>query len=173
MALLQNTKILMLLLAVGAAGTIYFFFLESDEEYLKKTTLKMVKALTSPVESTNMLSMTNRMQPLLEPMHFSIKFEVFQNNQVTFKRESVASMRSVIISYLRDIEKLKLNSVKKENITAQVSKENKNEKTGQVSFLITGQTENADMNCQVQMDWKYEKKKWRIYYIKAFDCQGL
>lgn len=171
MVLLKNFKILILL--AGIAGAIYFFFSESDENYLKKTTLRMIDLLVAPLESSNMSSMIGRVRQVTEPMHFSVKLEISQNDQVIFKRESAASIRSMVGSYFGAKEKLTLESVKEENLTAQVSKESDGKKTGQVSFLITGQAEGASLSCQVKMDWKYEKKDWRIYHIKAFDCQGV
>jgi len=167
---LKNVKVLILL--AGIAGAIYFLFLESDEDYLKKTTLKMIDLLVSPLDSSNMSSVIGRVRQVTEPMHFSIKFEVFQNEQVLFKRESSASMRSMIGAYFGAKEKLTLHSVKEENLTAQVLKESSEMKTGQVFFLITGQAKGSSVSCQVKMDWRYEKKNWRIYHIKAFDCQG-
>ncbi len=171
MVLLRNPKILIIL--VGIAGAVYFFFLESDEDYLKKTTLKMIDLLVSPLDSSNMASVIGRVRKVTEPMHFSVKFEVSKNDQVIFERESAAAMRSMVGSYFGAKEKLTLQSVKEENLTTQVSKASDEKKTGQVSFLITGQADSASMSCQIKMDWKYEKKDWRIYQIKAFDCQGV
>lgn len=172
MALLKNIKVLILLAGIATA-VYFFFFLESDEDYLKKTTVKMIDLLASPLDSSNMSSLIGRVRQVTEPMHFSIKFEVSQNDKIIFKRESAASMRSVVGGYFRAKDKLALHSVKEENLTAQVVKESSEKKTGQVSFLITGQAEDSSMSCQIKMDWKYEKRNWRIYHIKAFDCQGV
>ena len=171
MVLLRNPKLLILL--AGIAGAVFFFWPESDEDYLKKTTLKMIDSLVAPLESSNMASVIGRVRQVTEPMHFSVKFEVSKNDQVVVKRESAAAMRAMVGSYFGAKEKLKLQSVKEENLTAQVLKESDEKKTAQVSFLITGQAEGASMSCQLKMDWKYEKKNWRIYHIKAFDCQGV
>ncbi|MDE0152019.1 MAG: hypothetical protein OXK80_05965 [Bdellovibrionales bacterium] len=167
----QNLKLLVLL--AGIAGAVFFFWPENDEEYLKKTTLKMIDLLVAPLESSNMASVVGRVRQVTEPMHFSVKFEISQNDRVIFKRESASSIRSMVGSYFGAKERLTLDSVKEENLTAQVLKESNDKKTGDVSFLITGQAGNSSMSCQVQMDWKYEKKEWRIYYIKASECQGV
>lgn len=169
--MISNLKLLILM--AGIAGVVFFFWPESDEEYLKKTTLKMIDLLVAPLESSNMASVVGRVRRVTEPMHFSVNFEISQNSQVVFKRESAASIRSMVGAYFGAKEKLTLESVKEENLIAQVLKESNDKKTGNVSFLITGQTESAGMSCQVQMDWKYEKKEWRIYYIKASECQGI
>ena len=168
---MSNLKLFILL--AGIAGAVFFFWPENDEDYLKKTTLKMIDLLVAPLESSNMASVVGRVRQVTEPMHFSIKFEISQNDQITFKRESAASMRSMVGAYFGAKEKLILESVKEENLTAQVVKESNEKKIGKVSFLITGQAEGSSMSCQIEMDWKYEKKEWRIYYIKAFDCQGV
>ena len=169
MALLGNFKFLALL--AGLAGAVFFFWPEGDEKYLKKTTLKMISALVSPLDSSNMSSVLGRVRQVSEPLHFSVKFEVSQNNQVIFKKESASSLRSMTGSYFGAKDKLQLHSVKEENLKVQVLKED-SQKTAEVSFLITGQAQGESMSCQVKMDWKYDKE-WRIYHIKAWDCQGL
>ena len=168
--MIGNFKLWVLL--AGFAGAVFFFWPESDEAYLKKATLKMIDLLVAPLDSSNMSSMIGRVRQVVEPMHFSVKFEVSQNDQVTFKRESAAEMRSLTGMYFKAEERLKLQSVKEENLAVQVSKESSKQKTAQVSFLITGRTTNESMSCQVTMDWKHEKE-WKIYHIKAFDCQGI
>lgn len=169
MALLLNFKFLVFLAGAAVAG--FFFWPENDEKYLKKTTLKMIDLLVSPLDSSHVPSVIGRVRQVTEPLHFSVKFEVSQNDQVFFKRESASSVRAIVGSYFGSKEKLTLKSVKEENLKVQVSKEN-SQKTAQVSFLITGQLQGADMSCQVNMGWKHEKE-WRIYHIKAVDCQGL
>jgi len=159
--MVQKLKLLALL--AGIAGAVFFFWPESDEEYLKKTTLKMIGLLAAPLDSSDMSSVIGRVRQITEPMHFSLRFEVSQNDQVIFQRESKASIRSMVGSYFGAKEKLTLDFLKEENLAAQVLKKGSDEKTGQVSFLITGQAEGASMSCQVEIDWKYSKKVWHIY----------
>ena len=165
----RNFKLLFFL--VGIVALSIFLWPESDEAYLKKTTLKIIDLLVSPLDSSNKASMIGRMRKITDPIHFSVKFEVFQNEERVFKRESEASLRSVIGAYFGAKDKITLEAVKEENLVVQVFEEK--EKRGEVSFLITGKVQGTDMSCQVKMDWKYEEKKWYIYFIKASECQGL
>ena len=118
MALLGNFKILALL--AGLIGAVFFFWPDNDEKYLKKTTLKMISALVDPLDSSNMSSVVGRVRRVSEPLHFSVKFEIYQKGQVIFKRESASSIRSMAGSYFGAKEKLKLKSVKEESLTVQV-----------------------------------------------------
>ena len=131
----------------------------------------MISALADPLDSSNMSSVVGRVRRVNESLHFSVKFEMLQEDKVVFKRESASAIRSMIGSYFGAKEKLKLKSVKEENLTVQILTED-SQKTAQVSFLITGQVQGGSMSCRVKLDWKYEKE-WRIYHIKALDCQGL
>ncbi len=148
----------------------FFFWPESDEKYLKKSTLKMIDLLVSPLDSSDMSSLVGRVRKVVEPLHFSVQFEVSQNGRVLFKRESAADLRSLTGMYFKSEGRLALKNVKEENLTVQLSEENG--KSAQVNFSITGQSQSRPLSCRVRIDWKYEKD-WRIYHIRAFDCQGI
>ncbi|MDE0519005.1 MAG: hypothetical protein OXH36_05580 [Bdellovibrionales bacterium] len=196
----MNKNLLYVLLVIALLVGVSFYFFQSDEKYIKKTTVTLLKLATpssSPLSTPAILKRVNAMSKYI---HFSVQYEIHINGHI-YQDSSLADLRSSMLIYFRKStnNKWRVDLPAKQEINVKIdsseeipivsensgfkgsvakSKESKSYET----VIPDGyrKTAKATFNIKVAKEGKKascnailnwkKEKKWLIHKIKVFNC---
>lgn len=142
-----------------------FFFWENDEKYLRKTTFKLLKLASVPVQDTNPVTLLKRVEQIAKYVHFDVQFKLQANGQV-WEDHSSGEFRTLLLIYFR---RGGLTQITADNMSVQVDSSTS---TGHVRFKVHGLRRENKVSCEAHLVW-IQEKKWFIKEIKVFSCSPI
>ena len=161
-------------------GVFIFFFWESDEKYLQKTTLKLLKLASVPVQDTNPVALLKRVEQIAKHIHFDVRFKLQVNGQ-TWENRSAGELRTLLLAYFQrgglaqitvDNLSVRINSPGQSREDLPDSPANSSTSTGHVRFKAHGLRRENKVSCEVLLVW-IQEKKWFIKEIEVFSCSPI
>ena len=160
----------MYILLIIAALIAAFYFFQSDEKYIKKTTVKLLKLAVSPATPLSTTAMLNKTNTIAKHIHFSVQYEVNINDHV-YQDRSLADLRSSMLVYFRQPNNWQVDIPVKQEINVKIDSSEGN-KTAEAFFNIKIEKENKKASCNALLHW-IKEKKWLINQIKVFSCSPI
>ena len=143
-------------------GVFVFFFWESDEKYLKKTTLKLIKLASIPVQNANPVTLLNRVEQIAKHIHFDVRFKLQANGQI-WEDQSAGEFRNLLLVYFK---RGGLTQITADNMSVRMDPSTSD---GHVQFKAHGLQRENKISCEVFLVWTKEKK-WFIKKIEVSSC---
>ncbi|MDE0119265.1 MAG: hypothetical protein OXM55_04565 [Bdellovibrionales bacterium] len=117
----MNKNLIYVLLVIVLLIVASFYFFQSDEKYIKKTTVKLLKLAvpsSTPLSTPAMLKKVNIMS---KHIHFSVEYEIHINGHV-YQDSSLADLRSSMLVYFRrsDNNKWQVDLPEKQEINVKI-----------------------------------------------------
>ena len=157
---LKNPFVLLTLLSVAVGG--YLLFWESDEAYLKKTTLQLLKSAEGPFTRQNPVAFLGRVNKIAKHFHFDVAFQLETGGQVR-KGRTAEELRTLLLIYFKQGG---VEEITAEDLTVQKKAESSDYL---VRFTARGRRGKARVSCKVSLLW-IKEKKWFIKEAEVFSC---
>ena len=149
--------ILPLLVAGG-----FFLLWESDEKYLRKTTLRLLKSASAPGGGQNPVAFLRRVDKTAKHFHFDVIFQLRAGGRIR-KGRSAGELRALLLVYFKQGG---LAEVTAEDLTVQKKPESDDYL---VRFTARGRRGEESVSCKVSLTW-IKEKKWFIKEVEVFSC---
>ena len=153
-------KITGFILSIFAIWACVIFF-ESDENYLKKTTEKLIRLSTPSSQSLTDLQILRQAEQITKHIYFDVIFEI-QMDKLNHKSSSLNEIRSLLFSYFKYRFVV---DFKTSNLVVKIGAENR----AIVFFDIILKTKSKNFTCKSQIGW-IKEKSWFIKTIKVSSC---
>lgn len=142
----------------------FWYFLQSEEKYLKRKTLHLISLVSVPTPINNMGAI-QRLNKISSFLRYDVRFHGTLRHK-TFKANNLQEIRAFMGIYFKQTQKA-LWQV--ENLKVEVKKK---ERAGLVVLTIQGEWNEKKAWCKTQLHWLKEKK-WLIHHIEALKCKEL
>ena len=149
-----------LLLALFIGGSLWYF-LQTDEKYLKKKT-KMFISLASFSSPVPQIQAARRVSKISELLRFDVYMEVKVQKKI-YKTKNLQQIKSFLLPYFLEAQTAQW---KEENLKVKIDEK---KKEALVSLLIKGNYDETTLQCQMNVQWLKEEN-WLIQNIKVFQC---
>lgn len=144
-----------------------FFFTQSDESYLKQTTIKLIKIADPAASHKTELVVFRKINEAVKHIHFSVQYKVDLGDYI-YKDRSVAELKSLMFTYFKQSKDVKITMLSEKDIAVNIDTTQK-DKTAKLNFPIMAHKENENRSCEVSLFWKKEEK-WLIHEILVSKC---
>ena len=165
----MNKNLLYILLGTIILIVASFYFLQSDEKYIKKTTVKLLNLVVPSSPSLSTTAILKKVNTMSEYVHFSVQYEININGHV-HQDSSLADLRSSMMVYFRKFgnNKWQVDVPAKQEINVKIHS-SEGRKTAEVSFNIKVAKEGKKASCETTLNW-IKEKQWLIHKIRVFNC---
>ena len=161
--MLKNPQLIILICLI--IGSAIFFFLQNDEAYLKKNTLKLLKLASVSNQETNPIALLKRVEKIAKHLHFDVQFKLQANGQV-WEDRSAGEFRTLLLTYFKMGGLAQINGT---DLSIQIDPETLN---GHVRFKLHGQRGEDAVSCEAHFTW-IKEKKWFIKSLEVFSCSPI
>ena len=145
-------------------GVFVFLFWENDEKYLRKTTLKLLKLASVPVQDTNPVTLLKRVEQIAKHVHFDVQFKLQVNGQ-TWEERSAGEFRTLLLAYFKNGG---LAQITVDDMSIRIE-DSSSPRKGHVRLKVHGLQREAKISCEALLVW-IKEKKWFIKEIEVFSC---
>ena len=144
-----------------------FFFLQSDESYLKQKTMKLIKMADPATSHKTEMAILRKINEAVKYMHFSVQYKVDLGDYI-YEDRSVAELKSLMFTYFKQSKDVTVKMPLETDIRVNINT-SQQDKTAEINFSITTHQENKNRSCEVNLFWK-KVEKWLIYEITVSKC---
>ena len=163
----QTIKYIIPALIIPLIG--YFFFFQSDEAYLKKKTIKLIKMVDSHYIQNTHMAILKKVSEAVKYIHPSVRY-TFDLDDRFYENHSLEELRALMFTYFKQSKKVKIDTLSERDIHISIS-ETENKKA-EVSFPINAVQEHKKLSCKAVLVWVHEKK-WLIHEITVSRCSVI
>ena len=140
----------------------FFLLWESDEKYLRKTTLQLLKEVEAPAVRQNTVAVLRRVNKIVKHFHFDVAFQLETGGQVQ-KGRSAGELRPLLLIYF---QRGGISEITGEELTVQKESGGSNYL---VRFTALGRHGSNRVSCKVSLIW-IKEKKWFIKKAEVSSC---